>query len=611
MRQSRQSYACANRNFHLKRYREKYMSENGKIRVRNLYTVKLGSLVVGAYNDVGANFFARVLAYPAWARELILTNENGGRISCVPKLESVNSDPSRGMMKAVYSGEILTARDVKYVRVSLGCGITASNEMSGADIELVGNGEVAQLTATIHILETADTNVKFCSGDNPLVRTFLGCGSQDTYTTGWGECDFPSKTCSRDISKFSDLKPVSATSTQNAVNFISDYSGTGKEVVLFAGNTAAMRATLPYTYNMRSVGEALNGVKYKRFTGNIPEELINVSIGGVSVAKPDVCPEYSRADELKTDYNISLGAGGYVTSDPGGEYVGVVSNGYVDVYRADVPMLERVARVKRTDEYAEVLRGGQVALWSKTELKIFDPSGGDNPIHRVSVVSPTQRCILRVGKSYHAMYDEGNSFKRIEIGSNGNVSVLETISVTASEKSKWFISRCGDYIAYWHNKLYVKGITYDASGAFTCSGMATVNSRSSFGVGDCFSVCSEDGANVVYDFVLGSRSVLPVTPSKCLGKLTYGGGKLYVYSYGGGLKEITCDVDVSSITSAALAGDGLYAVIGGKLRVFYLSKVALTFKLPEYQNGQVLIATVKERVTSGSGKRPAFKLTAS
>ena len=585
------------------------MGKNEGITVRNLYTVRLGSVTVGAYNNLTPGFLQRAMEDPAWARYFVIKKDSGQVVVCSPKLESVNSDPSRGIMRVTYTGEFDTERGAKYVRVSLCRENRLSGEMSGSDVEFTGDGERAYITAKLNITEAGESNVRFCSGDNPLARALLGCGKTATYKLSWGECDFPSKTCSRNIGSFRSVKTVSYSSAPSSLTFKSGTTGTGKEVVIFANDVAALRAVLPYTNYIRPVGEMVaSGEMYKRFSHNIPEALLSMALDGDVMLAPEICPEYTRADELKADFGISLGYGGYVTSDPAGEYVGVVTNGYVDVYRADVPMLERVSRVKRTDEYVEVLRAGDVALWSKTKLRIFSKEDGDNPVFTMAVKNPTLRCVLRVGMYYHAMYDEGSTFKRIMVDEKGNVSTLET--VTPNNKSGWFITRCGDRIAYGYNSLNVKSIMADESVNYRCDAISSSPTiRTVYGVGDCFLVCSEGGETKFYDFVANKCTSLPISPAKCLGKLVYGGGKVYTYSYGGGLSELECNEDLSGITSAALAGDGLYTVIDGKLRVFYLSRCALTLKLPKYAGGMLLKGMVRERVVSGSGKKPTVTLT--
>ncbi|MDE6399213.1 MAG: hypothetical protein K2L51_07820 [Clostridiales bacterium] len=573
--------------------------------IHNTYTITDARGTVRAHNALAADFWQKAAEHTRWAAYFALTDEEGASTFVAARLIFLQCDPSRGgTLYAKYTAEAECAQGRRLCAVSLCYAAQEGAQMSTAQIAYTGAGEEIAIAAVIGLEAELAENVCFCEGDNALVRRLLGCGEETDWRLGWGECAYPARVCTRTEELITEVLPARVAADENGFTFTSAGETGGCELLLYAGEKAALRALRPVTYRVKSQYETVPA-QNALLISNRPQSVYGVRLNDASLLQTDTCRVCERAAAVKKDYIRDLGAAGEVFADPAGEYAAFTTASYVEVYKADVLDLTLMLRVPRTTEHVFMCRGGALGLWSASELTIYEPNDeGEYDSFTVSVPSGNACLLVREGMRYHAAYRRTSAVYRLEITREG----AKQLSLGRITSALFLLGRCGDAILIADKTLSVQRLDVDVSADFACSELSgRTATRVMSGVGDCFAVTRESGKTYVYDTV--HNAVFEAEDGLCAnGRLLYNTHAAYIYDYYHGVRKIEGDYDMSDATGACLAGDGLLVVRGGKLYIYYLSGTDIALRLPAGSAGKSAFYTVRESVLTGVGQPAAFAL---
>ncbi len=571
------------------------------MKLHNCFTVRGASGTATALNSLSENFSLLAAAEPKWARFLTLTQSDGARLYAEAELKYINADPMRGgALRAAYRASVLCPQLKRYTRVSLCNGEKA--EVSGAAINYTGSGDTVEITAVI-FLEVAESGVKFCGGDNPLIRRLLGCGKEFSARIGWGDCNFPNYTCVPSEALIKEKLPANFTADENGFKFTSVSPTYGSELVLYDENdTPLVRGLRPYELNAGlKAGEADEHCAVL-FDENYVEAILTAQVGGADMLRMDCHRVYDAIVPLGGEV-LSVGVAGNIASEPTGEYIAVYNSSFAEVYKVTGAEPELKFRVPRTNEYVFVCSGGSLVLWNKSGMKIYEPDEYGNYVEYLgSAQCGDERIILREGNIYHALFRNSNMVYRFTFDKITE-TVLEKTTVTSA---LFFLGRCGNAIAWGDRTLYVKTSDSDLSADFNLGEIANHRvKRAVLGIGDCFCAVAESGQPLIFDFV---HNVIIDAPQikGANGRLLYGDNGFYVYDHYNGVRRIQTDISAKGITSACLAGDRIWAVRDGKLCCYYCNGNGMTLRLKAGSEGKNYLCAYRERKLKNLGGGASF-----
>lgn len=534
---------------------------------------------------------------------IVLTAEDSSRVGAEARISAIDRDPARGGTPSVTFSTTVDCLEKKYVRASL-CSEPDGDEIYGCDTVFEGGGETAEVSVTVRLKISDGDGTCFCSGDNPLIEFLLGVSELEDLRIGWGNCTYPSRPCVRNTELIDGFAPAVFSHGPSGFSFSSGSPIFGRELVLYAGDVSLLRALRPYTVSVKAYYGTVDGTCAIN-VGENAESVFNVSVDGATVLKADTVRTAERIVNVTPQRVVALGADGEVKSDPAGEYVAFISTTYVDVYKADSTDITKVLHVERNGEYVEICRGGSLALWGMSLITMYEPDdGGNYSSFTATVSSGSDNEIVREGNRYHCAFRRGLGLYRYVFDRNTCVKLGQE----SVNSALFFLSRCGDAIAYGDRTLRVKTTDSDISAQFFADPLTQRGAaRSGAGVGDGFAFTEEKDGTYAYDFVHNNVTALG-SGCRASGTFIYGGGKAYAYDYVNGIREIAGGELLAGATSACMAGDAVFAVKNGKLYVCYVSRGALTVRMPADKIGKQVMLNVRERSYIGLGKGAEFTL---
>ncbi len=573
--------------------------------LRNYFTVGGEEGAATAFNSLSSNFWTLVANEPQWAKFLSLTCSDGVRVWEEARLEYLNCDPMRGgALRAVYCASILCPQSKNYTRVSLCNG--AKEEIIGAALNYSGSGEEVKITAVI-FLDTQSEEVKFCGGDNPLIKRLLGCGGELSFKIGWGRCNYPNIACVPSETLIEEKLPVEFTADENGFKFTASAPTYGNELVLYdANDTPLLRALRPYALDIGLKAGTIDEHGAILCDTNYTEEILTAQVDGYSMLRMDSHRVYDNIVKMRTADAISVGVAGAVATEPTGEYIAVYNASFAEVYKVTGAEPELKFRVPRTDEAVFVCRGGALALWDYYKLTIYEPDEkGDYVEYKSGMSSGTRQMLVREGNVYHGVCSQANRLYRFTFdGKTDNILERPTVG-----GEYFFLGRCGDAIAWGDRSLRVKTSDSDISGEFKFTALSSHRvKRTLLGMGDGFSVVDENGKTVILDFVHNTITEAPQIEG-ANGRLLYGDGRFYVYDHYNGVREIASDSASTGITSACLAGDRIWAVRDGKLLSYYCDGNGVALRVKAGSSGKNYFCNYRERKLKNLGGGARFVLS--
>lgn len=575
------------------------------MKLHNFYTVKSGGKTVTAFNSLATDFWQKAAQYPHWANYLALTADDGTMVSAAAELQFVNCDILHGgALRASYSAEVICGQK-RYVRASLCCADDASGEMSGADIEIDGGGESAHISAVILLEVNAGDGVCVSAGNNPLLKRLLGCGGDTEFRIGWGECDYPARPCRRSEDLIGGIQPAEFAG-QSGMHIRSINPTFGCEVMLYGGDDCVLRALRPYSVSARAVSATADEHRALLLADKPVESIYNISVGGEKMLRVDSCRVISSAVAAVDGKILNLGVDGEIKSDPAGEYLLLVTTGYAEVFKVDALDLTSVLKVTKTDEQAEICRGGSLALWGPTALTIYERNqSGEYESFVTSFPTGTNRIVVREGDRYHCAYRRSTAFYRYEVTKSSSRQAEQARITT----TLFFAARCGDAIAFGDKTLKVKTIDVDLSADYDCTVLSThTQTRTLCGTGNNFLLTREGGTGYVYDFI-HNRIDTVNGEMTANGNLMYDNEYAYVYDHYNGMRKLEGSYSVAGASGVCIAGSGLWVLSAGKLYAYYLSGCGLAVLLPKGSEGKQVLLGVREREYEGVGKKAKFVIS--
>lgn len=576
------------------------------MKLHNCYTLRTESGVITALNAMSDDYWKIVSEVPAWAKTFALIDDEGNAKTAPAELRFINCDPSRGgVLRAVYGAQIDCPPAKTYIKAALCCDSEGLREVSSADINFESMGETAEITAVIY-LDIAETEgIAFMSGENPLIKRLLGCGENLPLRIGWGNCDYPSMVCAR-TADFIDGYGDARISFENGMTIAADGQTSGRELVLFAGDTPLMRALRPYDSDIGIAYKTVGDKSAVLISEDFPVSVYGVRIGDNAISHVDVCRVIESVGTVHGDNKVNLGSAGGVKSDPGEEYLAVTASTWLEVYKTDNTLeLNFITRIPYGGEYVEMCRGGAVVLWGSSKLTIWQPDdAGEYTSFSFNIPYGDERIVVREGTRYHAAYRRGTVFIRLCI-ENGAYKVLEQIRVPTA---LFFLGRCGDAIVRGDKIMKIVTIDADISAEFSCDEVASRTDRRALkGHGDYFFVSTENGTDYVYDLIHGGAVAFGASLT-ANGKLLYDGTNVYIYDFYNGIRKINSMCDLSGLKGACLAGGGLFALKDGILCSYYLGGGSLAVRVPVGNAGKSFFCNFEKRLYKGLGQPAAFKL---
>lgn len=571
------------------------------MQLHNTYTVIGAFGTVRAHNALASDFWQKAATHPHWAQFFMLSGEEGRY--CVPAtLSYVASDPATGdTLRAVYVAEA-NPPPARYTRVGLCYDERPESEMSAATLDITVAGEEVALSAEVYLTLSYENNVRFCGGDNPLVRQLLGCGNAGAPRIGWGNCDYPSLPFARTEYGLT----FTETERTDGFGYRTAAPTYGYELVLYGDDAPLLRALRPLSYATLSCAEEVQDSSV--VCDGLPESIYNMTVGSARPLILNTCRIPTAVLPVHRDCIRNMGVEGRVLSDPVGEYVAFVTASYVEVFRADPLAFTSCLRVPRDGEYAELCRGGALAMWSSANtLTIYEPDeNGTYDSFTVSIPYGNARIVLRDGNSYHVAYRRSALFVRNSVTREG-VTVVSQSRITAS---LFFMGRCGDAVMCCDSAVHVYTLDADLSAEYLCDELKTHRAtRTMLGAGDCMAVVRESGNCLVYDLV-HNKTLAPGEDLQANGRLAYNENGAYIYDYRNGLRKIEGAYDFGGITGACLAGNLLFAVCNGKLYCYYVFGTQTAVRIPAGHEGEVAFFNARNREWAGVGEGACFTVGA-
>lgn len=545
---------------------------------------------------------------PCWAKVISLVSESGERVSGEAKLVFVNAHPERGKLRALYAASIDCPQGVKYTSVTLGRSET--DAIVSALVQFVGTGETTDVTVTVETeAEDEDGLVSFAAGDNPLCRRLLGCGKSGEITIEYGSCDYPYGVIRRDDLLVDGAGAATLAAADGKLTVTSEGSTGGCELIVSQDGEKILRAVRPTEYNVRSLSGKV-GDKYALLLGDetrVADSVYNVRLAGNAMLKVDSHRVCDCVLDVGAD-GVNLGVEGEIKSDPGEQYLAVVTASYAEVYKADAVKLTRLLRVPRTTEYVEMCRGGALVMWSADTLTVYEPDDeGAYTGFSVNLPRGAGRIVVREGVRYHALYCTGNDFYRYAFARGVPPKLLEHGEMSLPQ---FALSHCGDAIAILCDTLKVTTTDTDITGEYKKDALGGSAYREYSGQGDYGAVYSQDGVCRLLDAVHGTVTELSGTGYTANGRLVYNGSCLYIFDFYNGHRKVNVPFDLSGASSVCLAGKGIFAVAGGKLHAYYCNGSKLAVRMPSDSAGKTVTATVREKIYKGIGEPVTITVSA-
>ncbi|MDE7395743.1 MAG: hypothetical protein K2M95_06470 [Clostridiales bacterium] len=574
--------------------------------LHNTYTVRSSGGCVTAHNAVSANFKRLFLNHVAWAKLAVLTEEDGTRTEAPCSLQFVNADILKGgSLRAVYTAQFEGKNGAVYKKVAIAAEPNGEF-VSSAEINFAGNGDSISVKTTIVLDCTYNGDVLLTGGDNALVRRLLGAGESGTFAVSTGTSTYPSYPSLRSNSLLGTQEQVTPTLLNGKVVFGGTKTkASGRELVLHYKNNPVLRVvrsglflnqTLSYTVQNGSV----------LIPDNNTEMITSVTVGNAMLMAYDAMRVTTSALRVNSD-TLAVGADGYVMSDPGEEYMAVVTHAYVEVYKPD-PVQGSIAcilRVPRLNEQVTLCRGGTLALWSANILTLYERTNDVYDVRRLAIARGNSGVVVREGVRYHVATVRSSILYRYAV-EGSTVTQLETVAVPLL--TPFLVGRCGDYVVYGSSPFTVRSIDVDRSAEYNCNGF--VGKVAHVGdTGSYFALLSDSQRQYAYDFVRGTMKTVDsgYVPN---GRLLYKeNGMMYIYDAANGLQTLTGDFLTFKLTSACIAGGFLFTVANGIMTNLYLSGGAIALRLPASDNGKRCNVTVRCKSLPASGSPIRFLMT--
>ena len=573
--------------------------------LHNSYTLTCGGRKATALNTVSENFLAVFAKNPAWAKFIALTETNGKRTESPASLRFINADIlAGGTLRAVYAAAFEVKEGAVYKEVSI-VAEAGGEAVSAAALSFTGSAEKITVTAVIELEVAYDGEILLTGGDNGLVRRLLGAGSAGEFALATGTSTYPLYPSLR-----SDLLQSEAETVTPQTE--------GKSLVL-RGKTAMDGTELLLRYNDKTVLRALRPTVDKNTPLALTVEngavcikdrlvrlVTGVAVGGASITRYDSMQVSTHALQVGEN-TVAVGVDGSVISDPGEEFMAIVTHAFVEVYEVD-PQDGRVTsilRVPRENEQVSLCRGGSLTMWSSEALTIYDRSNREYSTRRIAIPVGSKSIVLREGILYHAATLREGTFYRYSV-QGGSATLLE--STVIDTPSRFLLGHCGDSVLYGSAKTFkVCSISIDYTADFACDTFSLVSNLVET-AGDFFVITSRLGVGTVFDFVRNT-SYSVTSGSRANGRLIFRADKaIYIYDVANGLRVLEGEYDTAGLTSAVLAGGFLFTVTNGVVRRYYLSGRDVAIRLPVSANGKTCTLTVRHKEPQGDGP-VAFYIT--
>lgn len=577
------------------------------MKLHNCYTLRTKSKTVTAYNSLVGNFWSKVLATPHWANVFVLTDSDGERKTVDAQCTYLNCDPQRGgVLQAVYGATTDGTPNKRYTRIALASSQSEGDEMSVASVEYTSDGETLEISAAIYLqVDEGDGNVLFCGGDNSLIKMLLGCGGAYAFTVAGGTCGYPSRVCARSADLVGTQYPVTPAPTQSGIEFSAVTPSDGKEILLLDHGVPVLRAVRDTDYTLLTGAGVVGSESALLLARDYPETVSTLRLDGASLLRYDTCRVCDSIVSVRTGDVTDLGVEGEVISDPSETYIALITANYVEVYEVSSLDLKRVLRVQKTDEWVEICRGGTLILWGSGALTVYERnSDGEYESYSKPLARGTSRAIVRDGNQYHGIYRIGALTYRFFVRKD-SYGLLEEIPANAQ---LCVLGHCGDALYLAHTELKVKTVTSDISGDYRCDAVKESDAaRTILGVGDCFFIATQDGVTRLHDLIHNRATVVRDT-LRVNGRLIYDQGGVYIYDYYHGMRAVSGNFAMQGVTSACLAGDGLFAVRNNKLYTYYRNGNAMAVRLPVGAQGKTALYNVRASLPVGLGKAAKFQI---
>ena len=570
------------------------------------FSVSAAGRSVAVADGAVLHFWQNAVRPGAWAKYIILTDDAGGFVYGEAHPTFVQADPAQsGDLRVRYEGTVPCVRNARYVQAALGPSINAASAVLRADMDFCGVDEETAVSIRLRI-GTTGTDVHFCAGDNPLVRHMLGCGDGAlSYALGWGNCDYPARPCARTKQGLT-VTPATAAVRENSLRIGTEATTAGCALAVFSDETPLMRALRPVTYTARTVYETGSARRALRLIGS-PELVYNVRVDNTALLRTDTCRIYDGCLQVTAGNVRELGVSGEIKSDPQGEYLGLITASYAELYKVDVTEITPVLRVPRNGEHIEVLSGGALGVWATTQLTIYEPDeNGEYASFTASVISGQMRALVREGDRYHGLYRRGAALQRVAISRTGEVTILQTKSFTSNH---FTLGRCGNALFFGDSEIEVHTLDADLSSEFsqlTCVTSARI--RDLVGMGDYFAISNEMTEMYVYD-ILHDRATNLERVLYANGRVAYSDKEIRVYDFYYGLRLLKGPYPKGNITCACLCGNALFVLAGTALYVYYCFGSASAVRLPANAEGKTVSLNVREKVPAGVDEAAEFCLT--
>ncbi len=564
---------------------------------RSFYTVR-GKTMRAAASGAAAENWARAAAASAhWANVLALVDSAGNRAVGKAVLSLADTSLAGGeCARAVYGATVYCPAG-RYVRVALCSDENGRAEVSAAAIDFTSVGEDTEITAETEVLLHMQTGMTLCGGADALVRRLLGCGDTAAWQVRWGRCAYPARMIARNGELMEGSVPVLSQADGVVWKMTGNGGVFGKEVFLFAGEKAALRAVRPWTENGRTVTATADGNAL--LLSEETERVTGVRADGVDVLRVDACRAFDCAYVVREENSMSLVGTGKMKSDPDGKYAALIGENFVQVYGADSLDLVPLLRVELAGgESVEICRGGSLAVWGSTQLTIYErDESGTYDSFSVTTQNGSERVIVREGERYHAAYRRSAIYFRLEVTRAG-ATVAEQVRVTTA---LFFAGRCGDAIVFGDRTLKARTLGGDVSGEFCCDGLGTRSVvRTQSGTGEGFAVCDEKGVTVVYDYVHNTTTEMSEQLT-ANGRLLIGTENIYIFDWAYGVRKLSGNADFSGVTDACAAGDGVFVLRGSTAEAYYGDGTGVAVRLPYGSAGKMVDVDVVERTVKENG----------
>lgn len=576
--------------------------------MHNCYTVRGKSGAVTAFNKLDENYLRTVATVTDWAKYVVLCDENGNSVAKPANLQFVNADPSRGGdMRAVYTATLNVTPNTRFTEVALATDADIGSAVSSADISYLAEDEIVEVTAAVFLSAGYDEYTALCGGNNPLVRSILGCGPNATnYYMGGGVLAYPPFHNVPTADMIQSKVRMRFTNAGGELSLVCTAPPNGSEVFAICGDTPVIRSLRPYSRDTYMFSDYVDDHCAALLSGEHVDSILSVRVDGNYIANPEITRCYERIVKITDDEAVNLGVEGDVKSDPSGEYLLITTASYAEVYRIKGCNVERLLRVRRQYEQADITLGGSLCMWDTNSLTVYERNSGDEYVSASYVVRRGDDCmVFREGLSYHAVTIDGDYVVRYKI-SGGNVTVAENCKINGKS---CFLSKCGNIAIWVDGSIYAKTLGANLSDEFACNYFSPSYTYLIQKVGNGFALVYEveTKSYYEYDFIHNTRTKATADLT-CNGNLIYNRSGYYIFDFYNGSRRIRSDITTQGVQSACIAGDMLWVIKDNKLYRYYLYGTDVTVRMSRSDIGKQYYCSTRVRKLKGGSKPARFSV---